>query len=80
MELHNKINNITDKNDLVDFVEALRKDLLSNPNEWENSTLERFLESLAQWLSDIEDAHFEDQKSPNWRMVAEILYAGKIYE
>ena len=50
MELHEKIDRITTNKDLANFIEALRSDLLANPNDWENPNLERFLEAMAAWI------------------------------
>lgn len=44
-------------------------------NGWENTTIDGFLEAATAW------AHASSQKDENsWRRVANILYAGKIYE
>jgi len=84
MELHEKIDSIATNKDLAEFINALRADLLSNPDDWENANLERFLEAMAAWVSSMENAYkntgreFPDQ--PSWKMVADILYAAKMYE
>lgn len=84
MDLHEKIERIDTNKDLADFIEALRSDLLANPNDWENANLERFLEAMAAWVRVMENAYkntgrqFPNQ--PSWKMVADILYAAKMYE
>lgn len=84
MELYERIDEITSKEDLADFIEALRFDLLANPYNWENPNLERFLEAMVAWVRSMDNVYkntgrkFPDQ--PNWKMMADILYAAKIYE
>lgn len=84
MELHERVAGIKSKTDLVEFVEALAKDLRANPTAWENATLERYLAALASWLED-SDGYYRNQSrpipvTPSWRDVAEMLIAAKMYE
>ncbi|WP_420851969.1 DUF7660 family protein [Paenibacillus allorhizoplanae] len=44
---------------------------------WENQTLESFLEAMAAWLNDSNDAN---SKTPTWSLLATSLLAGKAYE
>src|SRR5690349_13286081 len=44
--------NVSSRSDLVRFMGELRDDLVSNPNGWENPTLERFLDALGTWTAD----------------------------
>lgn len=64
------------KNDLVVFLRALRHDLNTHPNEWENLTLEMFLEAMESWTEDTDSL----PASPEWKSFANILLAGKLYE
>ncbi len=50
MDLHQQIGKIKSKEDLADFVAALRLDLEANPEKWENPTLERFLSAMEDWI------------------------------
>jgi hypothetical protein len=84
MELHEQVETIDSRASLIEFIEALRKDLQANPNEWENHTLDRFLSALASWIDDSE-AYYLNQgrpipSSPSWKNVAEMLIAAKTYE
>src|SRR5215813_736040 len=54
MELHERANNIKTKQDLGQFVGALRADLATNPERWENPTLDRFREAMEAWIADME--------------------------
>ena len=66
------------------FIEALRANLLSNPQEWENTTLDRYLAALSRWLEDCAGYYKGTGQSvpatPSWKNVAEMLIAAKVYE
>ncbi|WP_289136480.1 hypothetical protein [uncultured Brevibacillus sp.] len=79
MDLFEKCNNVDSKNDLIQFIKALRHDLLVNPDEWENQTLDGFLEAMESWMEDTMDIGFLAEQ-PEWKSFAAILYMGKIYE
>lgn len=84
MRLDEQIEGIKTKADLIAFIEALGRDLKTNPKEWENATLERYLTALASWLED-SDGYYRNHgmdppTSPSWRSVADMLIAGKMYE
>ena len=84
MELHKQVERINSRHDLIAFIEALRDDLLQHPGDWENRTLERFLEALAAWSTDM-DGYFQNRgeqvpSQPSWRLLGEMLNAAKIYE
>ena len=84
MELHEKIEAISNNKDLADFIEALRTDLVTNPTEWENTNLDSFLEAMSAWVWSMEIAYKntgrEFPSQPDWAMVADILYTATIYE
>jgi hypothetical protein len=50
--LDESIKNINNKNDLASFIKLLINDLKNNENEWENITLEGYLEAMSAWLVD----------------------------
>lgn len=79
MDLFEKCNNVGSKDDLIQFIKALRNDLEVNQSEWENLSLDHFLESIEAWMEDTKDrGYISDQ--PEWKSLAAILYMGKIYE
>ncbi|MGP4051434.1 DUF7660 family protein [Streptomyces sp. 2A115] len=47
---------VRSRDDLVSFVRELRQDYLRRGHEWENRSLDGFLEALAAWMHD----------SPGW--------------
>jgi hypothetical protein len=76
---------IETKDDLATFVEELRADLRAHPDEWQNLTLDHYLESLSAWLTDMADDYFGSNgtstpASPSWRALGEMLLAAKYYE
>ena len=84
MELFERVGQVTNRSDLIDFVKALENDLGKNPDAWENKTLERYLSALSSWLEDC-DGYYQSQgrpvpENPSWRDIAEMLMAAKIYE
>ena len=72
------------RGDLAVFVLALREDLLGNQAAWENPTLERFLEALAAWCTDMPgyflNRGVEQPEQPDWSLVARMLMAASVYE
>ncbi len=84
MDLRDQLEAIGSKQDLQAFVLALRRDLLDHPEEWENETLDRFLESLAGWIGDMsgyfKNQHIEEPPQPDWRLVGRMLFAASTYE
>jgi hypothetical protein len=75
---------VNSKSDVVQFVEELRADLAENPNEWENPTLDRFLDAMAAWVK-ASDNYYRNTGRPvpdnvSWRFFAEVLAVARIYE
>lgn len=84
MDLHRSIERITTKEDLAQSIEQLRQDLADNPDEWENMSLDAYLEAMAAWLHDM-DGYYRNQglalpTAPTWQTIGEILLAAKMYE
>jgi hypothetical protein len=84
MTLDEQNNSIRSREDFVAFVKALNKDLHDNPSTWGNPSLGSFLEALAAWVEDM-DGYYLNQKKPvpeqpEWKVVADMLLAAKIYE
>jgi hypothetical protein len=72
------------RDELAVFVQRLRADLLARPDEWENTTLERFLEAFAAWCVDM-PGYFANigeplPEQPDWELVARMLSAAAVYE
>jgi hypothetical protein len=84
MELFDVVEGIATKENLADFVAELRLSLRSKSSDWENPSLERFLEAMEAWVRTMDsyatNTGDTDAVSPNWRTFAKILYAAKVYE
>lgn len=84
MKLYEEIKNVESKDDFISFVEMLISDFKQNKDEWENQTVEDYLEGLKSWVEDME-GYYKNTKQPvpeniNWNFFVNILYSGKIYE
>jgi hypothetical protein len=84
VELHDLADRVQSRQDLVEFIEALRRDLEKNGDAWENATLDRYLEALAAWTAEM-DGYFRNQgrgapTEPTWQLAAAMLGAARIYE
>jgi len=45
---------IHSREDFLAFVQSLSKDFRDNPADWENDTVERYMEALAAWTHDMD--------------------------
>lgn len=76
---------VTDRQSFIKFLDLLHKDLLQDPETWENKTLPDFLEALASYAEDIEgyydntDANVDAEKAA-WSTFADIFKGAKVYE
>lgn len=73
---HNQ--SIRSREDFVAFLRALTADLHDKPETWENGSLERFLEALAVCAEDRKSEPAPQQA--NWKALADMLMAAKVYE
>ncbi|MFF0598942.1 DUF7660 family protein [Streptomyces antibioticus] len=75
---------VRSRDDLVCFVRELRQDCLRRGHEWENLTLDRFLEALAAWMDDspgwYQNVGKEIPESGDWAFLARALRAATVYE
>lgn len=76
--------NIETREDLIAFLSVLRQDLSRNGDQWENVTLEAYLEALQAVLTDWRGRFVNRGEpvpdSPSWRIVGEVLLAAGAYE
>ncbi len=76
---------VTDRQTFVKFLHMLRKDLSDNPEQWENKTLDDFLEAMSAYADDIQ-GYYDNMKlnvnadTPEWSTFADILVGASIYE
>lgn len=67
---------VKSKEDLLQFIKLLKVDYLDNEQEWENTSVDTFLDAMEAWANDT-DLLTEEAK---WSAFAKILYAGSRYE
>lgn len=72
--------------DFIRYVHELRKDLKTNPEDFENNTLPLFLEAIADYTEHglrgryyFFKEHFDPEK-PSWNMFARILAGASVFE
>lgn len=89
MELIDCLSKVNDRESFILFVTKLIKDRKSaeeieranfeknnftTASDWENQTIENYLDGAVSWLEDSERTDI------SWKLMAEFLYCGKIYE
>jgi hypothetical protein len=84
MDLNAKADSVNSRDHFVDFLNALRQDAITHPEEWQNKTLDEYLEALSAWVQDM-DGYYENHDrpgptSPSWKNLAEMMLAAKYYE
>ncbi|WP_234438162.1 DUF7660 family protein [Streptomyces sp. 303MFCol5.2] len=75
---------VTTHEDFVAFLAAALTDLRDRPEEWENRTLENFLEAWGAWLGDMPgwcaNRGEAVPEQPDWHLLAAMVMAARIYE
>ncbi|RTQ50133.1 hypothetical protein EJV47_10885 [Hymenobacter gummosus] len=75
---------VNSKQDFLLFLAELQRDLLTNPEDWENHTLPAFLDAMSRWVADMEGYYRntgqEIPRQVSWRVFANIIQAASIYE
>jgi hypothetical protein len=67
------------------FLELLLKDYHENSDQWENNTLDRFLEAMSAYANDIQ-GYYENTgqnvnaDSASWQVFADIFRGARVYE
>ncbi len=81
-DIKKQIEEIYKKEDFLAFLKELTFDFRENPNEWENKTIDLYIEAMLSWLEDYSSSEFNDidWNGINYSTMAKILYMGKIYE
>lgn len=72
------------REELVVFLQGLHQEFRARGREWENNTLDDFLEALAAWVHDSPGAyrHAGEDIPPDgdWTFLARALHAATSYE
>jgi hypothetical protein len=84
LDIQDMLEKIENREDFIEFISYLVKDLKQNSNEWANTNLEDYLNSIASWVEDMDglitDPEGDFTKSIDWGIVATILFTGSRYE
>ncbi|MEU1181325.1 hypothetical protein ABZ464_27495 [Streptomyces sp. NPDC005820] len=84
MGLHEKADLVRTRDDFARFLTDALADLQNRPQDWENGTLERFLEAWVAWVVDMpgwyknRSERIPDQ--PEWNLLATMVMAARVYE
>jgi hypothetical protein len=76
---------ISSRQEFISFLETFRRNLIENPDEWENKNLEDFLEAMIRYTDDLQ-GYYDNTKQtinadmPDWQVFADILAGARIYE
>ncbi|MFE9859029.1 hypothetical protein [Streptomyces sp. NPDC005780] len=75
---------VSSREELVTFVRALHQDYLRRGNEWENQSLDHFLEALAAWM-DASPGWYRNfgkelPEEGDWTFLARALQAATVHE
>lgn len=73
------------KSEFIQFIENLRTDFVENKEQWENKTIEDYLEAISRYTEDIDGYykntnHDIDLEKIDWKVFADILKGSSIYE
>jgi hypothetical protein len=78
------LNEVSTHADVANVAQRMLTDLRANPNDWENPTLERFLEALAASLEGLPGLYAnrgeQFPEAPTWKILAETLVMASGYE
>ena len=73
-EIYDLADKIVSRKDFEIFLEKLRTNFAEKREDWDNDTIESYLEGLYGYIYDTAD------KVPTWKLFAEILLAARVYE
>ncbi|MCI8554009.1 MAG: hypothetical protein HFJ80_03585 [Clostridiales bacterium] len=81
-DIRRQIEEISGKEDFLAFLHELAMDFRKYPDEWENRTVDLYLEAMLSWIEDVSSSEWNET---DWGHIpysdmAKILYMGKIYE
>jgi hypothetical protein len=65
------------REDVINTIHDLVRELQENEPSWENPTLPQYLEAMAAWLEGYGNKH---NPTPSWEFIIQLLSAAKIYE
>ena len=76
------IEKVTDKETFLRFMKMLVDDYRENPQEWEQGSIDGYLDAMMAWIDDFSKCKNNDidWEKIDYSIIARILYMGKIYE
>jgi hypothetical protein len=81
---YSDLEKIQTRQDFISFLRSLKKNYLENLASWENRDIGAFLEAMASWVEDMEGFYITNglpvPEKPDWKVLADILMGGKLYE
>jgi len=81
---YSEVEKIQTRQDFISFLRGLKKDYLENLSSWENRDIGAFLEAMASWVEDMDGFYVNKglpvPEKPDWKVLADILMGGKLYE
>ncbi|MFD9436718.1 hypothetical protein [Streptomyces sp. NPDC060002] len=84
MGLHESVHRVRSREDFAEFLSDALIDLREHPEDWENSTLENFLEAWGAWVGDMPgwcaNRGEAIPEQPDWHLLAGMVMAARIYE
>ena len=80
--MYQYIEKVTDKETFLRFMKMLIDDFRKNPQEWEQGSIDGYLDAMMTWIDDFSKCPNNDVnwESIDYSIIARILYMGKIYE
>ena len=70
------VERVSNRDDFLSFLSAMRADLSEGAENWENIDLPAFLEAMAAWAQDWQGPFNENA----WQHAAALIRAGAFYE
>ncbi|WPO82347.1 hypothetical protein SD427_16515 [Chryseobacterium sp. JJR-5R] len=73
------------KQEFIRFIEHLRKDFIQNKEQWENKTIEDYLEAMSRYTEGI-DGYYKntnqdlDLEKVDWKIFSDILKGSSVYK
>jgi hypothetical protein len=76
---------VTSRQSFANFAQELKNNLLQKPEDWENKTLEDFLDAISAYAEDIHGYYKNidlpiNADIPSWQVFAYIMKGATMYE
>ncbi|GAB0156762.1 hypothetical protein CHRYSEOSP005_20290 [Chryseobacterium sp. Alg-005] len=73
------------KQEFIQFIDNLRSDFIENKDQWENKTIEDYLEAMSRYVEDLQEYYLYtnqniDLEKVDWKIFSDILKGSSIYE